>query len=124
VRAGLRVTDICRRLTVQRARGLRLQSSATGSVLWNELRNRKLRGIKFRRQQPLGPYIVDFYAPQLRLAVEVDGPHHEQSKEKDLQRQHFLEQQGVRFLRIPAVDIDTNLKACVERIAAALCDPR
>jgi adenine-specific DNA-methyltransferase len=88
--------------------------------LWNELRNRKLRGIKFRRQQPLGPFIVDFYAAQFKLAVEVDGPHHERSREKDLQRQRFLERQGVRFVRIPAEDIDTDLKACVERLAAAL----
>ena len=60
-------------------------------MLWERVRNRRLGGLKFRRQHPLGPYIVDFYCAEHRLVVEVDGPIHEGQKEQDALRAECLE---------------------------------
>ena len=56
-----------------RVRQLRKQATPAEKILWKHLRNRRLNGIKFRRQHPLGRYIVDFYCPTHRLVVEIDG---------------------------------------------------
>ena len=81
----------------------------TGTELrvWIRLRGRKLDGWKFRRQQPIGPYYVDFYCPAARLAVEVDGLAHDTAAQArhDERRRAWLTQQGVRVLRIRASDV-------------------
>jgi very-short-patch-repair endonuclease len=59
--------------TFERARELRRQMSLPEIVLWQALRKARLGGLRFRRQHPIGPYIVDFYCPAARLAIEVDG---------------------------------------------------
>ena len=60
-------------ISVSRARGLRKALTLPELVLWDELRGSRLAGFRFRRQHPLGPFILDFYCPAARLAVEVDG---------------------------------------------------
>ena len=65
-----------------KARGLRKNPTEAERLLWQHLRLRQLRGHKFRRQQPLGPYIVDFVCLEKRLVIEVDGGQHSEQVEK------------------------------------------
>jgi very-short-patch-repair endonuclease len=95
-------------------------------VLWQALRKKRLPGVRFRRQHPFGPYILDFYCPAARLAVEVDGLAHDTAGQAshDERRRVWLAQQGVRVLRIRARDVlrDEELEQvllAIERAAAA-----
>ena len=75
------------------------------AALWQALRAHKLRGFKFRRQQVIGPFIVDFYCASTRLVVEVDGPVHERRSDEDAARQEFLEARGLHVLRFQNADV-------------------
>ncbi|MBF0158225.1 MAG: DUF559 domain-containing protein [Magnetococcales bacterium] len=103
--------------TVEVARSLRRELTPTEEVLWRALRASK-RGYKVRRQQPMGPFIVDFFVPQARLVIEIDGSVHElqQQQEYDRERQEFLEQSGVSFLRFKDQHIENYLEYVVEKI--------
>jgi very-short-patch-repair endonuclease len=72
--------------------------------LWTAIRRGQLDGLKFRRQHPIGPYVLDFFCPAHRLAVEVDGGMHNEDDraEKDAARDRWLARQGIMTLRIPA----------------------
>jgi very-short-patch-repair endonuclease len=83
----------------QLARELRNQSTLGEILLWRHLKQRQRRGFDFHRQKPIGRFIVDFYAPKLRLAVEIDGGTHFLKADRDATRQKILESMGVRFLR-------------------------
>ncbi len=81
--------------------------------LWSLLRGRRLGGLKFRRQAPIGPFIVDFFCAEKKLIVELDGASHADRGEYDRRRQVFLEKCGYRVLRI---DNDEVLAADVEPV--------
>lgn len=83
-------------------RNLRANSTPAEEVLWKEIRNRKLNGLKFKRQHSIGYYIVDFYCASKRLIVELDGEVHNTSdqKEKDKHRDQNLSEMNFRILRI------------------------
>ncbi len=86
--------------------------------LWQVLKGRQLAGLKFRRQHPIGPYVLDFYCPEAKLAVEVDGLGHfdpDQSV-RDRQRDDWLQRQGLAVLRIAAEDVRTNLDGVAGQI--------
>ena len=103
----------------QRAKELRKAQTGAEQILWNNLRNRSLHGLKFRRQHPLGPYIVDFYCAQQRLIVELDGGIHMKQGEADKQRASQLVAHGYRVLRFNNQEVESELEAVLERIAAA-----
>jgi very-short-patch-repair endonuclease len=92
------------RPTVTNARRLRKEMSLPELMLWNAIRRGQLDGLKFRRQHPIGPYVLDFFCASARLAVEVDGQMHhtEDRPEKDAARDRWLARQGIMTLRIPA----------------------
>jgi very-short-patch-repair endonuclease len=100
---GMRVSG----KTFERARKLRREMSLPEVVLWRALRRAQLMGLRFRRQHPIGPYIVDFYCPSARLALEVDGLAHDNVAEagRDERRQAWLAKQRVKVLRIRASDV-------------------
>jgi len=79
-----------------------------------------MASVRFRRQQPIGPFIVDFYCPTHRLIVEIDGPIHDEQRDRDRERQALLEACGYRFLRVPAADVEHNLPRVREQIIRAL----
>ncbi len=95
--------------TLKRARKLRSEMSLPERMLWRVLRERP-GGFKFRRQHPAGIYILDFYCPAVRLAIEVDGRAH------DAARSDFLKSQHVATLRVPATVIMTSLESAMARI--------
>ena len=104
------------------ARGLRRQQTPAERVLWNRLRNLQLEGTKFRRQQPIGNYILDFVNLESKLVVEIDGGqhNHKQIREKDEQRTKWLESEGYRILRFWNNDVLTNIEGVCLLIQEAL----
>ena len=92
--------------------------------LWAELSGRKLDGLKFRRQHPLDPYILDFYCPEKRLCVEVDGESHSMgdNPERDIRRDAFLTHAGIRTLRLSARTVLHDMGAALRTIQATLQD--
>gem|GEM_PF-473205 len=106
-------------LTLKRARRLRRTMTLPEVLLWQELRGKKLQGLWFRRQHPIGPYILDFYCAQVRLAVEIDGGAHEARTAHDARRDEWLFRRGMRVLRIPAMDVlkRDNMDSVLRRIA-------
>jgi very-short-patch-repair endonuclease len=93
--------------------------------LWQALRGRKLAGLKFRRQHPLGPFILDFYCPSCHLVVELDGQVHEDSEQeaRDTARTLHLRQFGLHVIRFSNHTVLTQLGSVLNRIqetAAAL----
>ena len=92
------------------------------AMLWQALRGRKVAGIRFRRQQPIGPFVVDFYASACRLVVEVDGGVHQAQVDADQARQEVLERIGLRVVRLPAELVENNLEEALQRIREA-CSP-
>jgi very-short-patch-repair endonuclease len=73
--------------------------------------------LKFRRQHPIGPWIVDFYCAEAKLAVEVDGRVHEEWAERDRRRTRWLADQGIRVIRLAAEDVRVNLDPVLDFIA-------
>lgn len=90
--------------------------------LWAYLRGSRFHDFKFRRQHPVGPYVLDFYCAWARLAVEVDGMTHEQpdGMAHDRRRTAWLAEQGVRVIRIRAIDVRDELEGVLGYIHAAV----
>ncbi len=100
------------------ARSFRKSPVLTERLLWKLLRDRKLAGVKFRRQVPIGPYVADFLCFERRLIVEADGPLHD--PERDAARDAWLEAQGFRVLRFPNAMVQGDYDAVLDRILEAL----
>ena len=97
------------------SRRLRTHMTESERILWSRLRRKQLLGIQFYRQKPLGNYIVDFYAPQANLIIEVDGSQHFEDKhaERDRIRDEYLSIQGFRVLKFNNRQVKTELDAVV-----------
>ena len=106
--------------TVRRARKLRRAMSLPEIALWAQLRTRP-DGLKFRREHPAGPYVLDFYCAEKRLCVEVDGAAHEfeARAERDARRDALLAQHGIETLRIAARDVLRDLDAVMTYVLNA-----
>ena len=81
------------------ARSLRKNQTDAERVIWQQLRNRQLLGCKFRRQQVIGPFIVDFVCLEPQLVIEIDGGQHADQREYDQNRSQYLQQVGYTVLR-------------------------
>lgn len=100
----------------QLARQLRKNSTDAERMLWKHLRNRQLNNLKFRRQQPIGNYIVDFVCFENKLIIEVDGGQHAPNRESDAIRTDWLENQGYHVLRFWNNDVLKNTEGVIQRI--------
>ena len=98
------------------AKRLRKNATHVETLLWNQLRARQIEGAKFRRQQPIGGYIVDFVSFEKKLIVELDGGQHASSPEKDQERDHWLSRSGFKVLRFWNNDVLQNLPGVLETI--------
>jgi len=98
---------------------LRAEMPSAEYVLWSKLRKRQMMGYKFRRQYSVGPYVVDFYCAELRLAIEVDGDSHFQTdaQSHDREREAFIKSFGIDFLRFRNVEVFEELSAVLDSIA-------
>jgi very-short-patch-repair endonuclease len=95
-------------------------------LLWGRLRKKQLEGFKFRRQYSIGAFVVDFYGPGLKLAIEVDGASHvgKAAQVYDAERQAFLESKGVRVLRFTNQQVYKELDGVVATIAQVVKELR
>jgi len=98
------------------ARELRKKSTLAEVLLWQCLRKRQQRGYDFHRQKPIGVWIVDFFAPELMLAIEIDGGSHKLEGREDDERQSKLEALGIRFLRFEEKAVRSRLDDIVQAI--------
>jgi very-short-patch-repair endonuclease len=111
-----------RPLLKTRRQELRNNATRAELLLWDMLRQSNLGGYKFRRQHSVGPYILDFYCPAKRLAIELDGESHfsEDAQMYDLERTAYLNGLDIKVLRFLNTDIYDHLPAVCERIIAEL----
>ncbi|MBI2919332.1 MAG: endonuclease domain-containing protein [Chloroflexi bacterium] len=107
------------------ARRLRRQQTDAERLLWAKLGGRRAAGAKFRRQQPIGPYIVDFVALEKKLVVELDGGQHNSDTvaEANQKRTDWLEARGYLVLRFWNNDVLAHTNSVVDAIAMALVEP-
>jgi very-short-patch-repair endonuclease len=100
---------------LQRAKELRREMTPAEKLLWQEVRAKKL-GVRFRRQQVIQGFIVDFYCHKAGLVVEVDGDIHDLQKEEDERREKVLREMGLRVIRFGNDEVVRSLSAVVGKI--------
>ena len=102
------------------ARRLRRDQTDAERKLWSRLRDRRLCGVRFRRQHPIGPFIVDFCSIEANLVIELDGGQHALQARSDAARTEFLQRQGYQLLRFWDNETLANIDAVLLRIVEAL----
>lgn len=100
------------------AQTLRKELTKAEAILWKALRGRRLENLKFRRQHPMGSFILDFYCHEIKLAIELDGKIHNlaENKEYDIARTNRLNDMGITVLRFTNDEVKLRLKFVKERI--------
>ena len=101
---------------------LRNNMPVAEKIIWAKLRGRQIEGCKFRRQYSIGAFVIDFYAPELKLALEIDGESHflDGAKEYDDERQAFLEEKGTKVLRFTNEQIYHELDGVITTISQTI----
>jgi len=107
---------------IARARKLRRNATQAERKLWYLLRDRRLGGIKFRRQHPRGPYTLDFYCAEAALVIEVDGGQHAERIDQDARRTAYLEAEGLHVLRFWNNEVLLQPETCFELILQAVTE--
>jgi len=107
-----------RQETKEKRRALRKNLTEAEKALWKKLRGKRLEGLKFFRQSGIGTYIADFYCPQLKLVIEIDGGQHffEEGKSYDAQREHYMSSPSISTLRFSNLDILKNIDGVWDHI--------
>lgn len=107
----------------QSAKELRKNSTEAEKLLWFHLKSKQLDGLKFRRQEQIGPFIVDFVCYESKIVVEADGSQHLQNQSRDLARTEWLNSQGFDVLRFWNNEILTNTEGVLEEIRCRCSTP-
>ena len=117
VRGDFRVLKYRAKLKLN-ARRLRKEMTDSERNLWTRLRRKQIMDVQFYRQKPIGPYIVDFYAPKAKIVVEVDGSQHmeKEIEQKDVKRDKYLKNQNLFVLRFDNLQVLQELDSVVEMI--------
>ncbi len=102
-----------------KARDLRNTPTGAEQRLWEELRLRRLAGFRFRRQKVIYPFIVDFYCPDKKLIIEVEGGVHEKQQDYDHAREETFQDLGYKVLRFKNTEIENELDKVLQRILTA-----
>jgi very-short-patch-repair endonuclease len=105
------------------AREMRGRMTDAEALLWQLLRNRRIAGAKFRRQHPVGRYILDFYCDEKKLGIELDGGQHTEAVDYDARRDAWLSMQEIRVLRFWNNQVLTETEAVMEAIYSELLSP-
>ncbi|MFO5438001.1 MAG: endonuclease domain-containing protein [Dolichospermum sp.] len=98
------------------ARQMRTEATLAEKQLWQRLKNKQLLGLKFRRQQVIDRFIVDFYCHEVKLVIEVDGEIHNYTQVEDAIRQEFLESLGLQVVRVKNEDVLFRIEGVLEEI--------
>lgn len=108
--------------TFENAKSLRKSTTVAEDVLWNELRNKKFEGLKFRRQHPVGNFIADFYCHELKLVIEVDGGIHNkpENKEYDTGRTFELNRNNLQVIRFSNEEVEKDLSGVLEKLKSVI----
>jgi very-short-patch-repair endonuclease len=111
------IFDLCRKL--------RQKQTDAEKLLWECLRREHLKGLKFRRQHPIGRYIADFYCPEARLVIELDGKIHQikDQKKYDKIRQEIIEMRGIRVLRVKNEEIEQDIGSVIRKVLSLTSPP-
>jgi very-short-patch-repair endonuclease len=120
------MTKIYNKITEKlRRRMLRKNMPKAEVMLWSKLRGKGLSGYKFRRQYSVGKFVIDFYCPKLKLAIEVDGDSHfiKEADTYDKERQTIIETLGITFLRFTNREIYENIDGVLEKIMEYMTPP-
>lgn len=109
----------------ERRRELRKNQTDAEKTLWRHLRNKQFYGIKFFRQYSVGSYVLDFFSPKLRFAIELDGGQHaeEENHEYDEARTEYLRMQGIEVIRFWNNDVIQNIEGVLSEIAKRVTPP-
>ena len=107
----------------QNARALRTQSTDAEKLLWSKIRARQIEGCKFRRQQLIGSYIVDFVCFDRKLVIELDGGQYAVRKERDIKRDNWMKDKGFEVMRFWNNEVLQNLEGVLETIRRRLVAP-
>ena len=100
----------------EKRKALRMNMTSAEAVLWRALKGRRAGKWKFRRQQSIGPFILDFYCPELKLCVELDGKSHDYKEEYDAQRTAFLKGQGIHVIRFQNEQVWVGIEGIIREI--------
>jgi adenine-specific DNA-methyltransferase len=113
-RERIKVRVVLVKHNIEKARRLRKRMIDAEKKLWQQLRNRRLAGLKFRRQYPCGSYYLDFYCPSKHLAIEIDGGQHytRDGQTHDKIRNEYLRNAGIHILRYSNKDFLKTLVEC------------
>ena len=106
------------------ARRLRGDMTDTEKMLWKHLRRKNLDGYRFCRQHPLDRYVLDFYCPALKLAVELDGSQHntKEGRTSDNERTAWIEAQGIRVVRFRNAEVVANIESVIKEIQCKMSE--
>ena len=100
-------------------KALRSNMTPAEATLWRALKGKGAGGLKFRRQQGIGPFILDFYCPKYRIGIELDGASHDNKFEYDVERTAYLHEQGIRLLRFSNQQVFTSMQGVLAEIIRA-----
>ncbi|MFS8130916.1 MAG: endonuclease domain-containing protein [Candidatus Dojkabacteria bacterium] len=101
----------------ERARFLRKNSTVSEVLLWNKLKNKQFYGLDFHRQKPIGNYIVDFYCPELKLIIEIDGNSHDENKfEYDKRRIDYLKSLNLKVIIFSDQELKRNVDSIIQTL--------
>ena len=107
-------------ISVERARSLRKNMPDAERAFWHQVRNRRFRGMKFRRQVPVGPYFADFLCHEKKIIVELDGGQHVKQADYDYRRTVFIGKMGFRVIRFWDTDVLKNMNGVLMELEHAL----
>jgi very-short-patch-repair endonuclease len=110
---------------IKRRKLLRLSQTDAEKILWSKLRNKQIFGLKFYRQYSVGPYILDFYCPKYKLAIEIDGGQHsiKENMEYDFERTNYLKHHNIEVIRFWNNDVLMNIDGVLEEISKVVTPP-
>jgi very-short-patch-repair endonuclease len=108
----------------ERRQELRREMTEAEQLLWTRIRNKQIDGCKFRRQYSIGAYVVDFYSPGNKLAIEIDGSSHDKADaiEYDKNRQEEIEALGICVVRFTNKDVLSNLDAVIKQLGKVVTE--
>jgi very-short-patch-repair endonuclease len=107
---------------IERRKALRNRCTNAESLLWKRMQRSQL-GVKFRRQHSVGNYVLDFYCPEFKLAIELDGSIHKGREELDEYRTRTLNERGIKIIRFKNNEVENNIEEVIKQITTYLNPP-